>query len=53
MEPWRSNLSELARRENVYCKLSGLVTEADWKTWFERIFGLCRGCAGGLIRAKK
>jgi len=35
MEPWRSNLSELARRENVYCKLSGLVTEADWKSWSE------------------
>ena len=35
MEPWRSNLSELARRENVYCKLSGLVTEAVWKMWSE------------------
>ncbi len=34
-EPWRNNLSELARRENVYCKLSGLVTEADWATWTE------------------
>ena len=27
MEPWRSNLRELAKRENVMCKLSGLVTE--------------------------
>jgi L-fuconolactonase len=35
MEPWRSNLQELARRENVYCKLSGMVTEADWGTWSE------------------
>ena len=33
IEPWRNNLAELARRENVYCKLSGLVTEADWSTW--------------------
>jgi L-fuconolactonase len=33
LEPWRSNLRELARRENVYCKLSGLVTEANWLTW--------------------
>lgn len=32
-EPWRSNLRELARRENVFCKLSGLVTEADWTNW--------------------
>jgi L-fuconolactonase len=33
MEPWRSNLRELARRPNVYCKLSGVVTEADWQAW--------------------
>jgi L-fuconolactonase len=31
--PWRENLRELARRENVYCKLSGVVTEADWQAW--------------------
>ena len=31
LEPWRTNLFELAKRENVYCKLSGMVTEADWK----------------------
>jgi len=35
IEPWRRDLSELARRENVYCKLSGLVTEADWAAWTE------------------
>jgi L-fuconolactonase len=35
MEPWRTHFSELARRENVYCKLSGLVTEADWAAWAE------------------
>jgi L-fuconolactonase len=34
-EPWRTKISELARRENVYCKLSGLVTEADWTAWSE------------------
>jgi L-fuconolactonase len=33
LEPWRSNLLELAKRENVYCKLSGMVTEADWQNW--------------------
>lgn len=32
-EPWNSRIRELARRENVYCKLSGLVTEADWRDW--------------------
>ena len=30
---WRSNLLELARRPNVYCKLSGIVTEATWDRW--------------------
>jgi L-fuconolactonase len=33
VELWRSNLFELAKRENVYCKLSGMVTEADWQNW--------------------
>lgn len=35
LSPWREQIRELARRQNVYCKLSGLVTEADWKTWTE------------------
>lgn len=33
LSPWRENLKELARRPNVYCKLSGMATEADWNTW--------------------
>jgi L-fuconolactonase len=33
VDPWHQNLCTLARRENVYCKLSGLVTEADWLAW--------------------
>ena len=33
MEPWRRNIAELAKCENVYCKLSGMVTEADWSAW--------------------
>jgi L-fuconolactonase len=35
LEPWRTNIRRLAERENVYCKLSGLVTEADWQNWTE------------------
>ncbi len=30
---WEPAFRELARRENVSCKLSGMVTEADWQTW--------------------
>lgn len=36
LSPWRENLKELALRQNVYCKISGMVTEADWKTWNEQ-----------------
>jgi L-fuconolactonase len=30
---WRRHFAELAALPNVCCKLSGLVTEADWRTW--------------------
>ena len=30
---WSKDIRELARRENVVCKLSGMVTEADWSQW--------------------
>jgi L-fuconolactonase len=33
LEPWSTSLRSLAALPNTYCKLSGLVTEADWKTW--------------------
>ena len=33
LEPWAGLLKELARRPNVACKLSGLVTEADPHRW--------------------
>ena len=34
ISPWRENLRELARRPNVYCKLSGLgQIEADYSNW--------------------
>ncbi|QDU56972.1 amidohydrolase family protein [Aeoliella mucimassa] len=33
LEPWRTQIVELARRPNVYCKVSGMVTEADCATW--------------------
>ncbi len=30
---WEPLISELARRPNICCKLSGLLTEAKWKDW--------------------
>src|SRR5205085_2021315 len=33
IEPWRKNIKSLAKRQNIYCKISGLVTEADHERW--------------------
>jgi len=33
MEPWKTLMSELATFPNVLCKVSGLVTEANWNEW--------------------
>ncbi len=35
ISPWKENLAQLARRPNVYCKLSGVPHEADHKSWNE------------------
>ena len=33
---WAAHIADLAAREHIYCKLSGLVTEANWKQWSEQ-----------------
>jgi len=33
LETWNTALEPFASVPNVFVKLSGLVTEADWKTW--------------------
>ncbi len=33
LNAWASSIRELARLDHVACKLSGLVTEADWRRW--------------------
>ncbi len=30
---WATHMRNIAQNPNVYCKLSGLVTEADWHHW--------------------
>ncbi len=32
-EEWKEAIRAVARYPNVYCKISGMVTEADWKQW--------------------
>ena len=33
LQPWALQIAELASCPNVFCKVSGMVTEADWKGW--------------------
>jgi L-fuconolactonase len=33
IKEWKSAIKELSALENVHCKVSGLVTEAEWKSW--------------------
>ena len=33
LSSWQENIRSLAQYPNVYCKLSGMVTEADWQQW--------------------
>ncbi|MEV3971389.1 amidohydrolase family protein [Streptomyces sp. NPDC050698] len=32
-QPWASLIRQLAAQPNVFCKLSGMVTEAEWDHW--------------------
>ena len=38
LEGWQQDIKALATLDNVYCKISGMVTEADWKHWTEADF---------------
>lgn len=38
MQPWADQISEIAACENVYVKVSGLFTEANWKSWTTQTF---------------
>lgn len=38
IEPWKSDIEALAANQNVYCKISGMVTEADWTNWKPETF---------------
>jgi len=31
--PWAQHIREIATCRNVYCKVSGLITEAKWESW--------------------
>jgi len=35
---WVKDIKTVAQEENVWCKVSGMVTEADWQSWQEADF---------------
>ena len=38
IEDWKKDIETLASFENVYCKVSGMVTEGHWKNWTKEDF---------------
>jgi L-fuconolactonase len=38
---WEKDIRAIAVNANVYCKVSGMVTEADWKNWQPADFLYC------------
>ena len=38
IENWKKELEAVATCENVYCKVSGMVTEAKWNSWHKDDF---------------
>lgn len=38
MEAWARDMEAIAAYENVHCKISGMVTEADWQHWKKEAF---------------
>jgi len=33
VDDWEANFRAAARHQNIYCKLSGMITEAHWQNW--------------------
>jgi L-fuconolactonase len=48
--PWNDDIRDLSKFSNVFCKLSGMVTEADWNSWkpsdFKYYFDVVFDCFG-------
>jgi L-fuconolactonase len=53
LQPWARNLAELARRPNVFCKLSGIVTEANSTSWtYEHILPFMEAALAAFTPAR-
>jgi L-fuconolactonase len=38
LNTWSNYMKQLSENPNVYCKVSGMVTEADWVNWTKQDF---------------
>jgi L-fuconolactonase len=38
LDEWKKDIEAVAQHKNVYCKISGMVTEADWFNWKKKDF---------------
>lgn len=50
---WHEDIRAVAKHENVYCKISGMVTEADWKNWKKEDFQPYINTVVGAFGAKR
>jgi L-fuconolactonase len=50
---WERNIRVLAQAQNVLCKVSGLVTEADWTRWTAADIGPCLDIAFDCFGASR
>lgn len=53
ISPWQEDLQRLAEFPNVFCKLSGLVTEARWKAWRSEEFSRYLDIVGEAFGANR
>jgi L-fuconolactonase len=38
IKDWKKEITDISRLNNVYCKVSGMVTEAVWNSWTKETF---------------
>lgn len=53
IEPWLNHMKEIAKHPNIYCKLSGMVTEADHQAWKPEHFTAYIGAILDLFGSKR
>lgn len=43
-DSWAKHMAALSRHDNISCKVSGMVTEADWRNWTPATFDRYLAC---------